>query len=189
METNEMLADSSYFLRLYKLRKKFRHLSLKSPKKQTFVRQLSSCIHENFIGFIITIEHGKKLRKTFKPIDIIYKPVKKADAEIKCYFSQDISRAYRNTCNKGEKLSHGFGYQCYYCNKFFARPDKHKRHMEHCSGITGIVYSFNNKNLMTFEDNLGYKGDLSVVAFIDFETTAPTDSCFDPEQKRMFVVS
>ena len=61
--------------------------------------------------------------------------------------------------------------------------------MEHCSGIPGIVYSFNNKNLMTFEDNLGYKGDLSVVAFIDFETTAPTDSCFDPEQKRMFVVS
>ena len=100
-----------------------------------------------------------------------------------------MSRAYRNTCNKGEKLSHGFGYQCYYYNKFFARPDKHKRHMEHCSGIPGIVYSFNNKNLMTFEDNLGYKGDLSVVAFIDFETTAPTDSCFDPEQKRMFVVS
>ena len=61
--------------------------------------------------------------------------------------------------------------------------------MEHCSGIPGIVYSFNNKNLMTFEDNLGYKGDLSVVAFIDFETTAPTDSCFDPEQKRMFVAS
>ena len=77
MEINDMLADSSYFLRLYELKKKFRHLSLKSPKKQTVVRQLSSCIHENFIGFIITIEHGKKLRKTFKPIDIIYKPVKK----------------------------------------------------------------------------------------------------------------
>ena len=42
---------------------------------------------------------------------------------------------------------------------------------------------------MTFEDNLGYKGDLPVVAYIDFETIAPTDSCFDPEQKQMFVVS
>ena len=42
---------------------------------------------------------------------------------------------------------------------------------------------------MTFEDNLGYKGDLPVVACIDFETTAPNDSCFDPEQKKMFVVS
>ena len=42
---------------------------------------------------------------------------------------------------------------------------------------------------MTFEDNLGYKGDLPVVAYIDFETTAPTGSCFDPEQKKMLVVS
>ena len=61
--------------------------------------------------------------------------------------------------------------------------------MEHYSGIPGIVYSFNNKILVTFEDNLGYKGDLPVVAYIDFETTAPTDSCFDPEQKKMFVAS
>ena len=40
--------------------------------------------------------------------------------------------------------------------------------MEHCSGIPGIVYNFKNQNLMTFEDNLGYKGD-SVVAYIDFD--------------------
>ena len=56
--------------------------------------------------------------------------------------------------------------------------------MEHCSGIPGIVYNFKNQNLMTFEDNLGYKGDSAVVAYIDFETATPTDSCFDPEQKK-----
>ena len=50
--------------------------------------------------------------RKFKPIDIIYKPVKKADAEVKCYFLLDISRVYRrNTCNKGKKLSHGFAYK------------------------------------------------------------------------------
>ena len=37
METNEILVNSSYFLRVYELRKKFRHLSLKNPKKQTVV--------------------------------------------------------------------------------------------------------------------------------------------------------
>ena len=42
---------------------------------------------------------------------------------------------------------------------------------------------------MTFEDNLGYKGNLPAVAYIDFETTAPTGNCFDPQQKSMFVVS
>ena len=63
--------------------------------------------------------------------------------------------------------------------------------MEHCSGVPGIVYNFNNQNLVTLEDNLGlgYKGDLPVVAYIDFEATAPTDSCFDSEQKKMFAVS
>ena len=33
------------------------------------------------------------------------------------------------------------------------------------------------------------KGDLPFVLYFDFETTAPTDNCFDPEQKKMFVVS
>ena len=48
MGINDILANSSYFLRVYELRKKFRHLSLKNPKKQTIVWQLSSCIHEKF---------------------------------------------------------------------------------------------------------------------------------------------
>ena len=61
--------------------------------------------------------------------------------------------------------------------------------MEYCSDVPDIVYNFNNQNLVTFEDNLGYKGDLPVVAYIDFETSTPTDSCFDPEQKKMFVMS
>ena len=102
---------------------------------------------------------------------------------------QDISRANRNTCNKGEKLWHDFAYQCYYSGKFFAITDRQELHMEHCSGVPGIIYNFNNQNLVTFEDNLGYKGDLPVVAYIDFETTAPTNSYFDFEQKKMFVVS
>ena len=42
---------------------------------------------------------------------------------------------------------------------------------------------------MTLEDSLVFKGDLPVVAYIDFETIAPTNCCFDPKQKKMFVVS
>ena len=61
--------------------------------------------------------------------------------------------------------------------------------MEHCSGVTGIIYNFNNQNLVSSEDNVGQRGDLLVVVCIDFETTAATDACFDPEQKQMFVVS
>ena len=83
-----------------------------------------------------------------------------------------------------QKLSHGFAFECYYCGKFFARADKQKRHIESCSGVPGIIYNFNNKNLITFEDNFKSKGDMSMAMYFDFETTAPTDNCFDPEQKK-----
>ena len=61
--------------------------------------------------------------------------------------------------------------------------------MEHCSGVPWIIYNFNNQNLLSFDDNFGYKGDLAIVAYIDFETTASTDAYFDPGQKQVFVVS
>ena len=35
----------------------------------------------------------------------------------------------------------------------FARTDKQKRHIENCSGVPGIIYNFNNKNIIRFEEN------------------------------------
>ena len=79
-------------LRIFELRKKFRYLSLKNPKKQTIV-QLSSCINAKYNGFhIISIEYSKKLRKKLQLIDIIYKPVKPVDEKILCYYLTDISK-------------------------------------------------------------------------------------------------
>ena len=43
--------------------------------------------------------------------------------------------------------------------------------------------------MVTFDENLKFKGDISLTAYIDVETTAPTDECLDPESKKMFVVS
>ena len=132
---------------------------------------MSSRIHEKSNGInIISIEYSRKLRRNFKPIDVIYKPVKKLEKKVLCYFSEDISKSYRNNCGKGEKMSHGFAFECYYCGKFFARADKQKRHIESCSGIPGVVYNFNNENLVTFEDNLGSKGDLPMAIYFDYET-------------------
>ena len=64
-----------------------------------------------------------------------------------------------------------------------------KKRMESCSGVPGIVYNFNSKNLVKFEDNFGAKGDLQMGIYFDYETTTPPDNYFDPEQKKMFVVS
>ena len=49
-----------------------------------------------------------------------------------------------------------------------------------------------NKNdtcLISYQDNFQNKGDIPFTIFFNFETTAPTDNCLDPEQKKMFVLS
>ena len=61
--------------------------------------------------------------------------------------------------------------------------------MENCSGRVGVVSNFNNQNLISYQDNFHAKGDVPFVIYFDFETTAPTDTCLDPEQKNIFVVS
>ena len=40
------------------------------------------------------------------------------------------------------------------------------------------------KNLITFEVNYKLKGHVPTTMYFDFETTAPIDNCFDPEQQQ-----
>ena len=105
---------------IFELRQKFQYFSLKNPKKQTFVRQLLSCISEKYNGFhVISKGYCDKLWKKFRPIDIINKPVKSIDENILCYYSTDLSKAYGNSCREtAEKVSHGYASECYYCGKF-----------------------------------------------------------------------
>ena len=56
-------------------------------------------------------------------------------------------------------------------------------------GRPGYVYNFNTQSLLIFKENLKYKGDISLVPYIDFETTAPTDECLDPENRKFFAIS
>lgn len=60
-------------------------------------------------------------------------------------------------------------------------PEKHKRFIKNYAGIPGIVYNFNNQILITFKENLKCKGDLSIIVYFDYEITATTDNCLDPE--------
>ena len=96
---------------------------------------------------------------------------------------------YRGTFNDSEKIKHSTVREFYYCSDFYGRKDRYSRHIKNWTGQPGIIYDFNVQNLVTFEDNLKYKGDLLITKYIDFEATAPTDSCLNPEDKSMFVVS
>ena len=74
-------------------------------------------------------------------------------------------------------------------DKVITDSDISKRHIENCAGIPGVIYNFDMKNLITFQDHFNAKDDLPFVLYFDFETTASTDNCFDTEQKTMFFVS
>ena len=123
LDLNQILSVHGYFLRVYELKNKFRELRLKESSQQKIIRQLSGCIQEKFDEFnIICVEYNKKLRKKFKPINVIYKPVKKPERKVLCYNTKDISKAYRSSWSQGEKdkekIVHGFAYECYYCGTF-----------------------------------------------------------------------
>ena len=60
-EINLILSKHNYFLRIFELKDKYRQLSMKEPKKQNIVRQLSSCLIEKYNGFqVISIEFDRK---------------------------------------------------------------------------------------------------------------------------------
>ena len=100
-----------------------------------------------------------------------------------------MNLAFRASFNEGTKIKHGSVWQCYFSSNYDARKDKFDRHFENCTGRPDYVYNFNTQNLLTFKENLEYKGDIPLVTYIDFETTVPTDECLDPENRKMFAVS
>ena len=183
-QINSIFSEHDYFLKVFELKNKFRHLSMKQTKKQNIVGQLSTCLIEKNNGFqVISIECAKKQRKKLMPIIIIYKLTKHIEIEPLCYFSDDISKAYTNLYSTPTRMKQtNKNYQCYYCNKFFIRSEKHQSHINNCSGAPGVVYDFNNQNLISYQDNFHAKGDIPFLIYFDFEITAPTDNCFDPEQ-------
>ena len=61
-----------------------------------------------------------------------------------------------------------------------------KKHLEVCAAKEGITYSFNNGNIISFQDNFRYQGDLPFTVHFDFETTTGDSVFFDP---KMYVVS
>ena len=172
------------------IKKQISIVNKKRSKKENIVRQISSCLTDKYNGFqAISIEFARRERKNFKPIDIIYKPTKNPEISPLCYYTEDISRAYTNFYNVEHKNKRAYScYECYYCKNFFFKKDTHKRHIENCTGVPGVVYNFNTKSLISLQDKFHVKVDLPFVLYFAFETTAPTDICFDPEQKKMFVV-
>ena len=61
-----------------------------------------------------------------------------------------------------------------------------KKHLQVCAAKEGITCSFENGQIITFEDNFRYLGDVPFPVYFDFETTNGDSVFFD---LKMFVVS
>ena len=190
---NTILNKYNMFLRVFELKDKFRYLFKHNSEQKKIVNEVSACVIERFNGFtIVRLEFDNKVRQNFTPVDIIYKPVKRENEILNCFFTEKLHLAYRTSYNETKiwkTLKHTCAFQCYYCSKFWTQKGKLDVHMKNCTGKPGFIYNFQRRNLLTFEENLKFKRDVPLTAYIDFETTAPTDDYLDRESNKMNVVS
>ena len=179
---NRNVMNKNLFLRVYELKDKFRYLIKEDSKKKHVLRDFSSCIIEKFNGFnIVRLEIDRELRNEMSTLDIVYKPVRKHTDNIECFFTTQLNLAFRKSFSEGDKTRHGTAFQCFYCSKYFARKNMWERHLQSCMGLPGFVCSFNTRSLLTFEENLKYKCDVPLTAYIDFATTAPPTTAPTPK--------
>ena len=124
---------------------------------------------------------------TFEQIDIVYDPVEGPDQNIECCYTSKIYFAYRLKYSKGAKgIDTLHAFECYACHKFHSTKKIFEKHLSVCSQTVGIAYRFDNKSLISFEDNYRFLEDLPFVVYLDFETTARNDIFRD---KKIYVIS
>ena len=190
-KVNDILIQSKMFLRVYKIKNNYRYLFHEDKESKKVLKSLSSCIKEKFNGFTFAdLKLSRKEKTDLSPINILYIPVKKQDEIVVCYFSKDLRHAYRSMYTKTQRIFPANTLiECYYCNEFWVVKSKYQKHLRNCGKKPGVIYNFNVKNVVTFEEYFKYIGDLPFAVYADFETTAPTADYLSPDNKEMFAVS
>ena len=171
-----LLNENNLYLWVYKLKDKFRYLVKQDNEKKTILRELSACVVEMFNGlYVVGTKFDKKLRRPLRAVDIFYAPVKKPDQLVNCFLREKLNLVFRALCSDGPKsgmFKRSTMWQCYFCSNYYARKERYDR---------------NIKILQKFCRN--FKSDIPLFAYIDFETTAPTDTCLDVKNKNLYAFS
>ena len=191
---NEVLLNNGYFLRFYERRNKFRCRIRKKLKTKNESRQeLSSCVIQKFIGYEILRNHlMNDEKKDYIPIDIVYEPTLDDTREIDFYFAYDISLAFFCQADKFRGRNRKFDAQRtrqrHFCNNYFVKSfEKMQKHISVWSDQAVIIFSFENRQIISYQDNYSSLGDLSFSVYYHFETTNIGYGVFFDE--KMFVIS
>ena len=153
--------------------------------KNNVVQDLLSYVIQKFKGYEISINQLKRQQKCFlESIDIVYEPVKANDA-IACFFTSSLHLAYISyfprKIKNNQFISNLTTRKCCYCDRFFVKKNVFEKHIKVCSNIAGIAYKFDNRKIVSFQDNFWYKGELSFTVYFNFETTTG-DSVIDDKK-------
>ena len=90
---------------------------------------------------------------------------------------------------KNKQIEHTKAYQCYEWFQLFAVKKRFASHLIVCLSMLDMLYKFENQNLVTFEDDLKYLGDLWFVGYFDWETTTSSGSQNSLDIEEMYQVS
>ena len=144
--------------------------------KNEVTRNLSSSVLQKFNGYE-TIRNDLSFNEKAEviTIDIVYEPIYNETIPVPCYFTSEIHLAYRSYFShfdKGKEMFHHRPvHQCYYCQNFFAKSKENlKKHLPVSSAKEAITYAFDNGQILNYQENFKYLGDLPFTVYFDFET-------------------
>ena len=155
-------------------------------------RNLSACVLEKFNGNeIIRNNLSREEKIDFVAIGMVYEPSFDKDKPVLCYFSPNIHLAYKSYIGKfekgKEKVINRTVRQCHCCKHYLAKKQENmQKHLSICAAKEGITYSFNNSQIIDYQDNYKYIGVLPFTVYFDFETATGDAVFFD---SKMFVIS
>ena len=92
------------------------------------------------------------------------------------FFSPNVHLAYKSYIglfkDGKEKIYNRIVRQCYYCNNAFPKSkDNIDKHLSSCAAKKGITYSFDNVQIIDYQDNYKYMRDVPFSVYFEFETT------------------
>ena len=171
---NDLLFEKNMFLLLYEKKSKFRYLFRKVRDKNEVQKEVSFCIEQRYNGFHVTGHVCEKnCQIDFMSVGIVYEPVKRMDEIIECYFTYEINEAFilRFQHSKNGSIRSATGFVCYYWSCYCTLKKIFEKHLHLCARKPGVVYSFNNKHLSTFEDIFKLMADQVFSVYFDVGTT------------------
>ena len=157
MRLNKVLAkEFRYFLRFYERRNKFRYqLKQKLKSKNEFKYELCACVIQKFNRYNLLRTDLDEEKIYISPIDIVYEPTQDIYEPIYCYFAPKIGLAFHTIYErnfKGKKVAISS------LQKKQWGTEKRMEHVLCCSGRAGIDYSFDNGNIINYQDNFSKIG-------------------------------